>query len=108
MTVRPTSYFRREFILSFRRLGGSRWLRWLLFSYCTCSFAAAELAINKEDVIICYGGSMVDRLLEHGELEAYIQLAHPGKNVKVRSLSWPGDEVGYRLRPDGYAEHLKM
>ena len=89
-------------------MGSSRWLRWLLISYCTCSFAAAELAINKDDVILCYGSSMVDRMLEHGELEAYIQLAHPGKNVKVRSLSWPGDEVGYRLRPDGYAEHLKM
>src|SRR5688572_11730295 len=90
------------------RVGGSQWLRWLLISYCTCSFAVAELAINRDDVILCYGSSMLDRMLEHGELEAYIQLAHPGKNVKVRSLSWPGDEVGYRLRPDGYAEHLKM
>jgi len=69
--------------------------------------AAEGVPLAKGDTILFYGNAMVERLLEHGELEAYVQLAHPGKDLKVRSLAWTGDEVGYRLRPDGYAEHLK-
>jgi len=70
--------------------------------------AFGELEMRRDDTILFYGNSMVERLLEHGELEAWLQLAHPGKNLIVRHVSWPGDEVGYQLRPDGYAEHLKM
>ena len=81
------SPLRQKSIFRLWGLCGSRWLRWLLISYCVCSLAAAKLAITKDDVILCYGSSMVDRMLEHGELEAYLQLAHPGKNVKVRSLN---------------------
>ncbi len=59
------------------------------------------------DTFLFYGGGMVERLLESGHLEARLQLAHPGKNLRVRSLAWTGDEVGHRLRPEGYVEHLK-
>ena len=107
MTVRPQAPGRQD-PYSSSRLPGGRWLRGVLIACCLFSSAFAELTIKQDDVVVCYGGSMMDRLLEHGELEAYLQLAHPGKNLKVRSLGWPGDEVGYRLRPDGYAEHLKM
>ncbi|CAN5902960.1 hypothetical protein BH11VER1_BH11VER1_42280 [soil metagenome] len=57
--------------------------------------------------MLFYGNSMVERLLEQGELEAYLQLAQPRSDLHVRSLAWTGDEVGYRLRPEGYVEHLK-
>ncbi len=50
---------------------------------------------------------MVERLLEHGEMEARVQLATPGKNVHFRSLAWTGDEVANRLRAEGYAAHMK-
>ena len=69
--------------------------------------ARAEVALKADDTLLFYGNAMVERLLEHGELEAALQLAHPGKNLKVRSLAWAGDEVGHQLRPDGYAEHMK-
>ena len=69
--------------------------------------AAAALPLAKNDTILFYGNSMVERLLESGDLEAYLQLAHPDKNLRVRSLAWTGDEVGYRLRAEGYVEHLK-
>ena len=59
------------------------------------------------DTFVFYGGGMVERLLESGHLEAQLQLAHPGKKLRVRSLAWTGDEVGHRLRPEGYVEHLK-
>ncbi|HEX3135595.1 MAG TPA: GDSL-type esterase/lipase family protein, partial [Planctomycetota bacterium] len=77
--------------------------------------------------ILFYGNSLIERLLEHGECEALIQLATPRRaaltstgatgtsfmggmppgGVKMRSLAWTGDEVGYRLRPEGYVEHLR-
>ncbi|WP_308989478.1 DUF7133 domain-containing protein [Roseibacillus persicicus] len=50
---------------------------------------------------------MVERLLEQGELEARLQLANPDAELKVRSLAWTGDEVGNRLRLEGYAKHMK-
>lgn len=49
----------------------------------------------------------MERLLEGGDLEAYLQLAQPKSDLRVRSLAWTGDEVGYRLRPEGYVEHMK-
>ncbi|MEI6712585.1 MAG: GDSL-type esterase/lipase family protein [Verrucomicrobiota bacterium] len=67
---------------------------------------AAAVSENSESILF-YGNSLVERLLEGGELEAYLQLAKPTANLQVRSLAWTGDEVGYRLRPEGYAEHMK-
>lgn len=58
------------------------------------------------DTVLWYGNSLVERVLEHGECEALLQLATPG-GVKIRSLAWTGDEVGHRLRPEGYVEHLR-
>jgi putative membrane-bound dehydrogenase-like protein len=72
-----------------------------------CSRALAEVPLAKDDTILFYGNSMVERLLEHGELEAMVQLAQPGKNLHFRSLAWTGDEVGIRLRAEGYAAHMK-
>ena len=50
---------------------------------------------------------MVERLLEHGEMEARMQIALPNKGLKIRSLAWTGDEVGNRLRLEGYPKHMK-
>ncbi len=60
-----------------------------------------------DDTILFYGNSMVERLLEQGELEARLQLADPEAGLKIRSLAWTGDEVGNRLRLEGYAKHMK-
>lgn len=81
------------------------WLGASLFFY---SLGRAAVPFGKNDTVLFYGNATVERLLEHGELEAYLQLAHPDLDLRVRSLAWTGDEVGYRLRPDGFAEHLKM
>jgi plastocyanin len=69
--------------------------------------AAPEFALRTGDTVLFHGNSMVERLLESGHLEAHLQLAHPEKKLRVRSLAWTGDEVGHRLRPEGYVEHLK-
>lgn len=68
---------------------------------------AAAAKLSTGDLILFYGAGMVERLLEEGFLEAQVQLAHPGRQLKVRSLAWTGDEVGHRLRPEGYVEHMK-
>ena len=54
-----------------------------------------------------YGNSFIERLQEDGRFEASLQLAPPGKDLEFRSLAWTGDEVGYRLRPERYVNHLK-
>ncbi|MDE0577646.1 MAG: hypothetical protein OSB39_11915, partial [Opitutales bacterium] len=69
--------------------------------------AQAGLEFKKGDRILFYGNSFIERLQGHGLLEASLQLAHPEKNLEFRSLAWTGDEVGYRLRPERYVNHLK-
>ncbi len=71
------------------------------------STARAEIEFKPEDTVLFYGNSMVERLLEHGEMEALVQLANAGKNLHFRSLAWTGDEVGDRRRAEGYPEHMK-
>jgi glucose/arabinose dehydrogenase/azurin len=69
--------------------------------------ARAQVALAPDDTLLFYGNSMVERLLEQGDLEAIVQLANPEKKLHFRSLAWTGDEVGYRMRPEGYEKHLK-
>jgi glucose/arabinose dehydrogenase/azurin len=71
------------------------------------AFSAADKSLRAGDGVLFYGNAMIERLLESGDLEARLHLAHPDKKLRIRSLAWTGDEVGYRLRPEGYVEHLK-
>ncbi|MEY2598275.1 MAG: hypothetical protein RLZZ142_534 [Verrucomicrobiota bacterium] len=68
----------------------------------------ASLDWSRDSTVLLYGNSLVERLCETGEMEASIRLAHPQSTLRFRSLAWTGDEVGYRLRPEGYVEHLKQ
>ncbi|MED5587183.1 MAG: GDSL-type esterase/lipase family protein [Verrucomicrobiota bacterium] len=68
--------------------------------------ARAGIQFNKGDRVLFYGGSFIERLQGHGLFEASLQLAHPEKDLEFRSLAWTGDEVGYRLRPERYVNHL--
>ena len=69
--------------------------------------AKASIQFNKGDRILLYGNSFIERMQQNGFLEATIQLANPGKKIEMRSLAWTGDELGYRLRPERYVNHLK-
>ncbi|MEY2600264.1 MAG: hypothetical protein RLZZ142_2523, partial [Verrucomicrobiota bacterium] len=87
-------------------------MRHSLIALLGVGFACAQTSLGDEsqpkgETILFYGNGMVERLLEGGELEARLQLSHPKGDLRVRSLAWTGDEVGYRLRPEGYVEHLK-
>jgi azurin/lysophospholipase L1-like esterase len=74
---------------------------------CALSNASGELALKQGATLLFYGNSLVERLCEQGGMEANLQLAHPGLQLRLRSLAWTGDEVGNRWRAEGYAEHLK-
>jgi azurin/glucose/arabinose dehydrogenase len=80
-----------------------------VFALCCVGPVLATVAVasTAEHTFLFYGNSLVERLMENGELEACLQLANPVSAVRVRSLAWTGDEVGCRLRPEGYVEHLK-
>ena len=77
-------------------------------SFCLLALQAhGELQFNNDDRILLYGNSFVERMQEDGRFEASLQLANPDKKIEFRSLAWSGDEVGYRLRPERYVNHLK-
>ena len=69
--------------------------------------AKASIQFNEGDRILLYGNSFIERMQQNGFLEATIQRANPGKKIEMRSLAWTGDELGYRLRPERYVNHLK-
>ena len=79
----------------------------LLFLFFFCIQARADLKFNEGDRILLYGNSFVERMQQNGFFEAALQLAHPEKKIELRSLAWTGDELGYRLRPERYVNHLK-
>ncbi len=93
-------------------MGGSvliklQFMKRLLGFLLTLGFAHADELFEPNDTVLFYGNSMVERLLENGELEARVHLAQPGKNLHFRSLAWTGDEISNRLRAEGYAAHMK-
>jgi azurin/lysophospholipase L1-like esterase len=71
------------------------------------SCAHAQLQLSDGDRVLLYGNSFIERLQEDGRFEAMMQVAHADKKLAFRSLAWSGDEVGYRLRLEGYPKHLK-
>ncbi|MFT5131223.1 MAG: glucose/arabinose dehydrogenase, partial [Rhodothermales bacterium] len=74
-------------------------MKYLLFLLALCGTSRTHTLL--------YGNSFIERLQEHGEFEAALQLAQPDKKLRLRSLAWTGDQVGYRLRPERYTTHLK-
>ena len=68
---------------------------------------SAPLSLGRDDTLVFHGNSLVERLLEHGELQGWIHLADTNRPVHFRSFAWTGDEVGHRLRAEGYADHMK-
>ena len=79
----------------------------LLFLLFFCGLVRAEIKFNEGDRVLLYGNSFIGRMQQNGFFEAALQLANPKKRIELRSLAWTGDELGYRLRPERYVNHLK-
>lgn len=65
-----------------------------------------ETRTTSGGMTLFYGNSMVERLQEEGTLEALLQVAETGKHLQFRSLAYTGDEVGFRIRPELFGDHL--
>lgn len=89
------------------RFGQLKLIGLLIISAGVLRAYAALPEMEKNDVVLMYGNSMIDRLQEVGVLEAWLQLAYPGMQLRVRSLAYAGDELSCRLRPVGYKNHLR-
>ena len=72
------------------------------------SAVQAKIELKPDDRVLLYGNSFIERLQEHGLFEASVQYVNPGKKLQFRSLAWTGDEVGHRLRPERYVNHLNQ
>lgn len=59
-----------------------------------------------DGLTLFYGNSFVERLQEDGTLEALLQVANSGKRLQFRSMAYTGDEVGFRIRPAKFGDHL--
>ncbi|MGJ8723210.1 MAG: DUF7133 domain-containing protein [Roseibacillus sp.] len=70
------------------------------------SYPMAVPKIANDGVTLFYGNSFVERLQEDGTFEALLQSAQPNKRIQYRSLAYTGDEVGFRIRPSKFGEHL--
>ena len=66
----------------------------------------AEVRFKEGDRVLLYGNSFIERMQQNGFFEAALQLANPQKGIELRSLAWTGDELGHRLRPERYVNHL--
>lgn len=65
-----------------------------------------NVKVESDDLTLLYGNSFVERIQEDGTLEAYLHAAEPGKHQQLRSLAYTGDEVGFRIRPAKFGDHL--
>ena len=61
-----------------------------------------------DNAYLLYGNGLAVRLQEHGYFEAFLQMAEADKELQVRSLSYTGDQVHYRLRPAKFSAHLNQ
>jgi len=65
-----------------------------------------EVAARADDLTIFYGNSFVERQQEDGTLEALLHAASGGKPFSYRSFAYSADEVGFRIRPSKFGNHL--
>ena len=68
------------------------------------------LALEKGEVIVFIGNTLFDRGAQFPHFEAYLQRAHPGLELVVRTQAWSADEVDLMPRPKNFGDlhqHLK-
>lgn len=65
-----------------------------------------KVKMESDDLTLFYGNSLIERLQEDGTLEALLHAADKTKRQQFRSLAYTGDEVGFRIRPAKFGDHL--
>lgn len=65
-----------------------------------------QTTMKSDELTIIYGNGFVERLQEEGTFEALMQASSPGRKTQFRSFAYTGDEVGFRIRPEKFGDHL--
>ena len=68
------------------------------------------LDIAKGTRVALVGNLLLDNERRFGHLESLIQQRHLGREITVRNLSWPADEIDLQPRPDNFGDldqHLR-
>src|SRR5687767_1478741 len=86
--TRPCITARKTPMRSIDSVPSMRILATLVLALVLPTSACAEIIFQPGATILFYGNSMVERLGEHGELEALVQLAHPEEKLHFRSFAW--------------------
>jgi putative heme-binding domain-containing protein len=71
---------------------------------CAPTDTALPLALNEGDRVALVGNTLLERLQEHGQFEAYLQKRFPDRRLTVRNLAWPADEITLQPRPENFAD----
>ncbi|MEM7393706.1 MAG: PVC-type heme-binding CxxCH protein, partial [Verrucomicrobiota bacterium] len=82
-----------------------KWLLMIVAGFMIQPVRAIEPDV--EDTILLYGNAFAEHLQQDGTFEALVHQRFPTHRLQVRSLAWTGDTVGFRLRPNGYVNHLR-
>ena len=81
----------------------------LLAAACCLSRPAAAagpaIAFEKGDKIVLIGNALAERENYFGHIEARLHARFPDKNLVVRNMAFPADEITLRLRSLDYADH---
>ena len=62
------------------------------------------LDIAKGTRIALVGNLLLDNERRYGHLESLVHQRFPGREITVRNLSWPADEVDLQPRPDNFGD----
>ncbi len=62
------------------------------------------LQVHSGDRIALIGNSLLDRLRHVGHIETLLHQRFPDHRLRVRNLSWPGDEITQQPRPANFAD----
>ena len=72
--------------------------------------AAAAVTFQSGDHVCFVGNALGERLQHHNRFEAMVHAAVPGRELSIRNLCFPGDEVYERIRSENFGspdDHLR-
>ena len=59
---------------------------------------------NRPIRVALIGSTLIDRMQEHGAFEAMALKTSSERQLIIRTLAWPADEITIRPRPDAYGD----
>lgn len=79
--------------MSFRTVTAALAALGLIFSAVASAQSPPRVEFREGDRVVLLGGTFIERLQTHGNLELLLTTGQPDKNVTFRNLGWSGDNV---------------